>query len=366
MIKGQGLEVKISKFTGGIVNLNYGELHGGVLGLQPSFVRMPTTSDLNEINGNSYAKIWKEAGLDWLSIADEINMKLITADNSHVTFEVNYTLVNMQSVPLSFPEREIHDNNTQAEKHNHSQQETCEEANGQLVTVEKQQPANGVIVTAPPKAKIGVKIVYHVLHSGIVLMDCSFDTRQAINFDVEPPFLKTLPKVGLEVKLSEDMDQLQYYGRGPHENYIDRKAGALLRRYNQSVPEMQVNYPHTQESGGRCDVRCVLLTNDNGQGIGIFDADAFGARTFQMSVSNRGTPTLDGETNESSIDECIHLYMDHKHMGIGGSAHAMGKYCIPPDVYNFTVGLVPYIGLSTPDKAMEMLIGTWRQNMLRK
>eukprot|EP01026_Neomeris_dumetosa_P010992 TRINITY_DN14029_c0_g1_i3.p1 TRINITY_DN14029_c0_g1~~TRINITY_DN14029_c0_g1_i3.p1 ORF type:complete len:516 (-),score=56.55 TRINITY_DN14029_c0_g1_i3:68-1615(-) len=338
-VKGSGLEVEVSKATGGIVNLDYGELHGGVKGLRPCFIRMPTDQDHKEINGTSYAKMWKDVGLDSLSIADEVHIKLLSANNDLVKLEVSYTLKKTQTLPLSTLHKVDEDG-----KENH-------------------EIPNGEIAYQQPGGKIAIQIVYHILHSGVVLMECTFDAREALNSEVETLLPKSLPRVGLEFQLPEDMTQLQYYGRGPHENYPDRRSSSLLRRYNQSLQEMQVEYLNPQESGGKGDVRCVLLTNDNGQGVGVFDAAAFESRTFQMNVSDKALSTLEG--GFTKLDGCISLYLDHKHMGVGGTSFVSTKHCVPPDVYKFTVGLVPYIGLSTPDKAMEMLIGTWRQNMLR-
>ena len=72
--------------------------------------------------------------------------------------------------------------------------------------------------------------------------------------------LMTLPRVGLKLALAGVMEQVNWYGRGPHENYPDRKASAFLARYQSSVTDMFTPYLIPQENGARCDVRWVQLS----------------------------------------------------------------------------------------------------------
>ena len=82
-------------------------------------------------------------------------------------------------------------------------------------------------------------------------------------------------------------------GRGPHEAYPDRKASALVRQYSLAVQDMHVPYVFPQESGGRADVRWVLLTQGSERGAGSMlpagDARSKGLRSSLAVWASRGS-----------------------------------------------------------------------------
>src|SRR6185503_5624244 len=82
--------------------------------------------------------------------------------------------------------------------------------------------------------------------------------------DVDLPFL---PRIGLQIHLPQGFEQLAWYGRGPHENYVDRNEGAAVGVYRGLVDEQFVSYVLPQENGNKTDVRWVTLTNADGVGL---------------------------------------------------------------------------------------------------
>jgi len=76
-----------------------------------------------------------------------------------------------------------------------------------------------------------------------------------------------LPRVGVRMVLDPALENLEWYGRGPHECYVDRKASAAVGRYRSTVTEQYVAYPKPQETGNREDVRWVALTDAAGRGL---------------------------------------------------------------------------------------------------
>jgi beta-galactosidase len=78
-----------------------------------------------------------------------------------------------------------------------------------------------------------------------------------------------LPRVGLQMQLSPDLEQLEWYGRGPWDNYSDRKASAPIHCYQSTVREQYVDYVMPQEHGHKTDVRWLTLTDDNGRGLKV-------------------------------------------------------------------------------------------------
>ena len=79
--------------------------------------------------------------------------------------------------------------------------------------------------------------------------------------------LPVLARVGLQIYLPGDLDHFSYYGRGPHENYVDRKESALVGVYSGLVKDQAVPYIFPQDTGVRSDVRWAALTDIRGQGL---------------------------------------------------------------------------------------------------
>ena len=75
-----------------------------------------------------------------------------------------------------------------------------------------------------------------------------------------------LPRFGTELILGAGLEQLAWYGRGPHETYIDRQF-ERVDVYRSTVDEEWVDYSRPQENGNKTDVRWVALTNPHGVGL---------------------------------------------------------------------------------------------------
>jgi beta-galactosidase len=76
-----------------------------------------------------------------------------------------------------------------------------------------------------------------------------------------------LPKLGFIFSLNEGFENVEYFGAGPFENYVDRKRAAFIGRYATTVDDMFVPYVRTQDCGNRTDVRWFTVTNHEGTGI---------------------------------------------------------------------------------------------------
>lgn len=78
-----------------------------------------------------------------------------------------------------------------------------------------------------------------------------------------------LPRVGVNLILVPGLEQLEWYGRGPWENYSDRKASALLALYHSTVSDQYVPYIMPQEHGHKTDVRWLSLQDEKGIGLKV-------------------------------------------------------------------------------------------------
>ena len=81
--------------------------------------------------------------------------------------------------------------------------------------------------------------------------------------------LPEMPRFGMIFSLNKELDNFDYYGRGPWENYADRNTASFEGIYNSKVADQYVPYTRPQENGYKTDVRWLTLTNNSGNGIQI-------------------------------------------------------------------------------------------------
>src|SRR5262249_10762226 len=88
------------------------------------------------------------------------------------------------------------------------------------------------------------------------------ENRFEISGDLPP-----LPRIGVAMRLNGALNHLRWYGRGPHENYADRKESADMGIWSGTVDEQYVPYVRPQENGNKEDVRWLSLSDSSGQGL---------------------------------------------------------------------------------------------------
>lgn len=95
-----------------------------------------------------------------------------------------------------------------------------------------------------------------------------------------------VPRIGVRFRLPANLEQVEYYGRGPEENYPDRKAGTLIGRYKSTASEMYYPYVRPQENGHHTDTRWLALTAPKGQGLLIKADETIGFNALRNSIEN--------------------------------------------------------------------------------
>ena len=154
--------------------------------------------------------------------------------------------------------------------------------------------------------------------------------------------LPFVPRVGLELVLPTGFERLVWYGRGPHENYRDRKLGAAVGMYESTVGEQFTPYVFTSESGGKEDTRWLALLDDEGCGL-----MAIGRIPLHFDALHYTVKDLEqaGHPYElTRLPETV-LHLDGWHMGVGGDdgwdAPVHAEFRIPPGRYAFAFRLLP-------------------------
>ena len=132
--------------------------------------------------------------------------------------------------------------------------------------------------------------------------------------------LPILPRFGNNFIISMDYDQVQWFGRGPHENYQDRNTSAFVSQYEASVSDLYFAYIRPQENGYRTDTRWVSFTNVDGQGIKITASEyiGFSAHHQYNADFDPGKTKRQRHTTDIKTRDFVNINVDKAQMGIGG------------------------------------------------
>ncbi|WOH36240.1 glycoside hydrolase family 2 TIM barrel-domain containing protein [Thalassotalea fonticola] len=158
--------------------------------------------------------------------------------------------------------------------------------------------------------------------------------------------LKVLPRVGLHLQLAPGFSQVNWFGRGPFENYADRKQSAAVAEYQGLVNEQVHDYSRPQESGTKSDTRWVSLTNQTGAGFlvtseQLFSFSALPFEKFDL-FDSKVIPKHSAQVPQKAVTT---LRLDALHMGVGGDnswgAKPHQEYLIPPKDYQFVFFFKP-------------------------
>jgi beta-galactosidase len=153
--------------------------------------------------------------------------------------------------------------------------------------------------------------------------------------------LRDLPRVGVVLVLPPGLEQLEWLGRGPWENYPDRLASTLVGRHRSTVSDQYVPYILPQEHGHRGDARRIALTDGNGRGLEVGGRPAIGftASHFAAADLYAARHTSDLEPRPEVI-----LGLDHAQRGLGTAScgpDTHERYRLNEPVYRFAYVLRP-------------------------
>ena len=154
-------------------------------------------------------------------------------------------------------------------------------------------------------------------------------------------------RFGMQMQMPRSFDKVEYYGRGPVENYIDRKANADLGIYRQSVAEQFYSYIRPQETGTKSDLRWWKTLNVSGRGIQVVAAEPFSASALHYTIESldEGTHKQQGHSPEVEKADLTNFCFDLIQAGLGCEDSwgriARPEYQVPYGDYEFTFILKP-------------------------
>jgi len=208
-----------------------------------------------------------------------------------------------------------------------------------LVEMETSKPAPGIVqVKSTYRIVDGlaqVTVNYTVEGSGVV--------RVSYNLKADK-VLPNIPKVGMSMGIKNDYRNISWYGRGPLENYIDRRWGFDAEVYSLPLRDFDEPYIMPQENGNRTDVRWMYLANRENKGLLVVADSLLSMNAWPWTEAGINRATHTNELHESGF---LTLNIDLIQMGVGGNdswsdeAQPLKKYQIPAGDYSYSFYLVP-------------------------
>ena len=177
------------------------------------------------------------------------------------------------------------------------------------------------------------KTIYTIYGDGKFVVDVEFTPK------------KELIRLGMQTLLTSEFNHFEWYGRGFHETYEDRKTGALVGKYSGTAEELIHDYVFPQENGNRTDVRWVKVLNTEGKGFKITDNCG---KYINFSVWPYTQQDLEEaeHIHELPRKKNITLNIDYRQRGVGGDFPAFpavhDEYKMKKDIkYSYSFRIDP-------------------------
>jgi beta-galactosidase len=185
-----------------------------------------------------------------------------------------------------------------------------------IATVVSDQEILLKTVFSLPSVELKYELSYRVFGNGEIEV-----VGQFLPFENDGKKLPELPRFGVTMELPLQFKNVKWYGRGPHENYSDRKMSSFVGIYNNTITEQYHPYIRPQENGNKTENRWLTLTNSEGIGLSIigqplFDFSAQKYTTDDFDLGNFEKPFK--HTYDLIPKDFITLHVDFGQMGIGG------------------------------------------------
>ena len=154
-------------------------------------------------------------------------------------------------------------------------------------------------------------------------------------------------RFGMQLQMPRSFETLEYYGRGPVENYADRNHNTFLGRYRQSVDSQFYPYVRPQENGNKTDLRWWRVLNVGGNGLEVRAEAPFSASALHYTIESldEGPRKIQRHSNEVEQADLTNVLIDKVQMGLGcidsWGALPLEEYRLPYQEYSFTFTLTP-------------------------
>ena len=190
---------------------------------------------------------------------------------------------------------------------------------------------------------------YTIYGSGDVVVDNQFKMTK--------DDLPEIVRMGMNLQMPRQFDQMSWLGRGPQESYADRKTGAFVGKYSGSVADQYWAYLRPQENGNKTDVRWMTITNENGKGL-LFVGEPLLSVSAHHNImedfespersdgrQEKGVKPVNRHTNDVKPRDLTSVNIDYKQMGVGGDnswgAWTHDEYRLTKKSYRYSFRMRP-------------------------
>lgn len=173
----------------------------------------------------------------------------------------------------------------------------------------------------------------------IIYGNATIDILNKITTEAEMPIL---PRVGVGLVLNHDMENIKWFGRGPFENYPDRKSSADIGIYTSTVQEQHYPYIIPVECGGKEDVKWLQCLNEREKGMEITSSKVYHFDIHHNSIHDY----YKAKHQEELIPRPeVYLNLDYIHSGLGGdtgwSKTIHPSYQVQPGIFDMVFRIRP-------------------------
>ena len=229
-----------------------------------------------------------------------------------------------------------------------------------LVSLEAAKGDGTVVVTAAiemPEVFATLELSYTVNGEGAVLVRERLLADKAKVGAEGRDAVPDMFRFGMQLPMPREFETVEYYGRGPMENYADRKSCADLGIYRQSVDEQFYPYIRPQETGTKSDIRWWKIFNAEGRGLEIRAAAPFSASALHYTVDSldEGLHKAQGHSPEVPEADLTNLCIDLVQAGLG-CVNSWGAIARPE--YRVMYGDYEFVFMMSPVERAFMA-GTW-------
>ena len=190
-------------------------------------------------------------------------------------------------------------------------------ANREVKAIKLTKGEHALNVTVDMSLPIGAEmtLTYSINNSGWI----------AVEADYRPTAtdIPLMPKFGMRMRLPADYKQVDYYGRGPWENYPDRKLSAFIGKYRMPLSEYETEYIHPQDNGNRCDIRWFEISSAS-RCLRIEGLQPLCIRAWDYGEEDLGV----GHPYQLPRGRFVNLNIDLDIHGVGG-ADTWGRRTLP-------------------------------------
>lgn len=158
-----------------------------------------------------------------------------------------------------------------------------------------------------PKGDSPYRSKYTIYGNGEIMVEVEFKPS------------KELIRLGMQTTLNAELKNFEWFGRGPHESYEDRKLSASVGLYSGSVDNLIHDYVYPQENGNRTDVRWIKITDDEGKGL-KFSSMSDDYLNFSAWPYSQEELENAEHIHELPVNENLTFNIDYKQRGVGGDS----------------------------------------------